>query len=99
MTGTGPKVHRALLLALALVLLLGDAAADAPALKAGVFTPARPAPDFTLLGSDGSELKLSRYRGKVVVVAFGFTSCPDVCPVTLATLAQEIGRASCRERV
>ncbi|HZF17634.1 MAG TPA: SCO family protein [Steroidobacteraceae bacterium] len=88
MTGTGPKVHRALLLALALVLLLGDAAADAPALKAGVFTPARPAPDFTLLGSDGSELKLSRYRGKVVVVAFGFTSCPDVCPVTLATLAQ-----------
>ena len=28
------------------------------------------------------------YRGKVVVLAFGFTSCLDVCPITLATLAQ-----------
>ncbi|HEY4368890.1 MAG TPA: SCO family protein [Steroidobacteraceae bacterium] len=63
-------------------------AADAPALKAGVFTPPRQAPDFSLQGSDGHELKLSRYRGKAVVLGFGFTSCPDVCPTTLATLAQ-----------
>src|SRR5690349_9081437 len=57
------------------------------ALKAGVFEPPRPAPDFALRGSDGSELKLSRYRGKVVLMSFGFTSCPAVCPITLATLA------------
>jgi protein SCO1/2 len=63
-------------------------AADAPTLKAGVFTPPRMAPDFTLQGSDGKELKLSNYRGRLVVLGFGFTSCPDVCPVTLATLAQ-----------
>jgi protein SCO1/2 len=46
------------------------------------------APDFTLPASDGSALNLGRFRGKVVVLGFGFTSCPDVCPITLAVLAQ-----------
>jgi len=58
-----------------------------PALKAGVFEPPRDAPDFTLQGSDGAALELSRYRGKVVLLGFGFTSCQAVCPVTLGTLA------------
>src|SRR5689334_189965 len=57
-------------------------------MKAGQFDPPRLAPDFSLRGSDGHELKMSRYRGKVVLLAFGFTSCTEVCPVTLATLAQ-----------
>lgn len=34
------------------------------------------------------ELKLSTYRGKLVLLVFGFTHCPEVCPTTLATLAQ-----------
>jgi protein SCO1/2 len=76
--------------ALLLLVLAASAAgaADAPALKAGVFDPPRAAPDFSLRGSDGGELRLSRHRGKVVALAFGFTSCPDVCPVTLATLTE-----------
>jgi protein SCO1/2 len=53
-----------------------------------VFDPPRAAPEFRLRGSDGTELTLSRYRGKVVIVGFGFSSCPDVCPVTLSTLSQ-----------
>lgn len=57
-------------------------------LKAGVFEPPHMAPEFTLRGSDGAELKLSRYRGKLVLLVFGFTHCPEVCPTTLATLAQ-----------
>jgi protein SCO1/2 len=73
---------------LLLLFVAAASAADAPALKAGVFSPARDAPDFSLQGSDGRELKLSRYRGKVVILGFGFTSCPDVCPTTLGTLAQ-----------
>jgi protein SCO1/2 len=77
---------QALLLSL---LFAGVAAgADAPALKAGVFSPPRPAPDFSLQGSDGRALSLSRFKGKVVLLGFGFTSCPQVCPTTLATLAQ-----------
>jgi protein SCO1/2 len=63
-------------------------ATEIDALKAGVFDPAREAPDFSVRGSDGAALTLSRYRGKVVVLGFGYTSCPNVCPVTLAILAQ-----------
>jgi len=60
----------------------------APALKAGVFEPPRAAPEFSLRGSDGAELTLARYRGKVVLMSFGYTHCAAVCPVTLATLAE-----------
>jgi protein SCO1/2 len=62
-------------------------AGDADALKAGVFNPAREAPDFSVRGSDGAALTLSQYRGKVVVLGFGYTHCPNVCPATLAVLA------------
>jgi protein SCO1/2 len=71
-----------------LFLAVAVGAAASSELKSGVFKPPRPAPDFSLRGSDGSELKLSRYHGKVIALGFGFTSCPDVCPVTLAKLAQ-----------
>ena len=65
--------------------LCANAATD---LRSGVFDPPRAAPDFSLRASDGSELKLSRYRGKVVALGFGYTHCPGVCPTTLAYLAQ-----------
>jgi protein SCO1/2 len=81
---------------------MGLQAADSTTLKAGVFTPARPAPDFSLSGSDGHVLQLSQYRGKVVLLVFGYTSCPEVCPVTLATLAQtfrKLGPASAEVQV
>lgn len=71
-----------------LLLAAGPTAAEDAGLLAGAFSPPRPAPAFTLRGSDGALLELGRYRGKVVVMAFGFTSCASVCPVTLATLAQ-----------
>jgi protein SCO1/2 len=71
-----------------LLLAAGSGVTEDTTLRAGVFTPSRMAPDFSLQGSDGTELKLSRHRGKVIVLAFGFTSCPDVCPTTLGVLAQ-----------
>lgn len=73
---------------LALLFSAALPAQDGASLKAGVFSPARPAPDFSIRGSDGAELKLSRYRDKVVLLSFGYTSCTEVCPVTLAVLAQ-----------
>jgi protein SCO1 len=80
---------RLALASLAALLIAATAAgADAPELKAGVFSPPRQAPEFALEGSDGRALSLSRFKGKVVLLGFGFTWCPSVCPTTLATLAQ-----------
>lgn len=77
---------RGAVVALALLAALGAHAAAA--LKAGVFEPPRAAPPVKLAGSDGRAFELARHRGKVVLLSFGFTSCPAVCPTTLATLAQ-----------
>jgi protein SCO1 len=55
--------------------------------KAGTLSPVMPAPKLALDGSDGKPLTLERFHGKVVMVAFGFSNCGEVCPITLATLA------------
>lgn len=79
-----------------LPLLLGVALAQAspaptsgaaPQLKAGVLSPVMAAPALKLQGTDGQPLDLARYKGKVVLLAFGFSNCGEVCPITLATLA------------
>jgi len=44
--------------------------------------------DFTLRDHNGKERTLADFRGKAVVVFFGYTQCPDVCPTTLAALAE-----------
>ena len=56
--------------------------------KSGVFDPPSAAPDFVLQGSNGAPVALSKFRGKVVAVAFGFSYCQRVCPVTLANLSE-----------
>ena len=82
----------AALLAVLVAVSLSRSPASAPAqakvLKAGAFDPALPAPAFALPGSAGSEVTLASYRGKVVLLTFGFTYCATVCPTTLSTLAQ-----------
>jgi protein SCO1 len=46
--------------------------------------------DFQLTGSDGAPHELAEFRGKVVALYFGYTRCPDVCPLTMATLAESV---------
>jgi protein SCO1/2 len=75
---------RALCMLCVFVLLAAAARAE---LRAGVFDPPHAAPELGLPGSDGERVTLERFRGKVVVLAFGFTSCPKICPTTLAVLA------------
>jgi protein SCO1/2 len=55
--------------------------------------------DFALTGDDGRLFELSSLRGKAVLVFFGYTSCPDVCPTTLSKLSEvykRLGRDSAR---
>lgn len=44
--------------------------------------------DFTLTGTDGKPFQLASLRGQTVLLFFGYTACPDVCPTTLARLAR-----------
>ena len=44
--------------------------------------------DFSLLDPDGNVKTLADFKGKVVVMFFGYTQCPDVCPTTLTEMQQ-----------
>lgn len=46
--------------------------------------PPAPAPDFTLTDQFGNPYVLRAQQGKVVLIFFGYTYCPDVCPITLS---------------
>lgn len=51
-----------------------------------VYNPPRPAFDFTLPTSNGESAYLHDYQGRVVLIFFGYTACPDICPTTLADM-------------
>jgi protein SCO1/2 len=64
------------------------------AFKATDITGADFAKGFELTGHDGNRYTLDSFKGKVVLIFFGFTQCPDVCPSALsrfASVAQELG--------
>ena len=54
--------------------------------RSGAFEPARPAPDFALPATTGTEFRLSRAHGKVILLTFGYTNGPTCA------------RPSCRAR-
>ena len=52
--------------------------------QGSVIEPAQAAFDFSLKRADGRSFSLSEQRGKVALIFFGYTNCPDVCPTTLS---------------
>ncbi len=50
------------------------------------------APPIELTRADGSVFRLSDQRGRIVLLFFGYTSCPDVCPTTMAEMKQAMDR-------
>jgi len=48
------------------------------------------APEIQLTRASGAEFRLSEMRGHVVALFFGYTSCPDICPTTMAELRQAL---------
>jgi protein SCO1/2 len=74
--------------ALLVALALAGCGPDAPKFKASDVTGTSYGHDFALTGHDGKPRTLADFRGKVAVLFFGYTQCPDVCPTTLAELAE-----------
>jgi protein SCO1/2 len=78
--------RRSLLVAsAALIAACGE---NKPQFKAVDLTGADYAKDFSLPDASGKMRSLQDFRGKAVVVFFGYTQCPDVCPTTMAEIAQ-----------
>jgi len=72
---------------LVLLFVLGACQQGKPGFRATDITAAAFGRDFALADHTGKPRMLADFRGKVVVMFFGFTHCPDVCPTTLAELA------------
>ena len=81
------------LLALGVSLLIGSSVLTAcnpnqPSFKGVDITGADYAKGFSLMDHNGQVRSLADFSGKVVVVFFGYTQCPDVCPTSMQELAE-----------
>lgn len=76
------------LVAVALVAMLGLGACgpfgDDYAFHGGELAPPNPAPAIALTDQHGQPFDLAAQRGRAVLLFFGYTNCPDVCPTTLS---------------
>ena len=84
-----PSARRILLaLAAGALLALAGCAEDKPKFNAIDITGAEYARDFQLTDHNGQARSLKDFKGKAVLLFFGYTQCPDVCPTSLAELAE-----------
>jgi protein SCO1/2 len=79
---------RRILLWTAAALALTACTPEKPKFNGIDITGADYAKDFTLTDHNGQSRSLSDFKGKVVVLFFGYTQCPDVCPTSMAELAE-----------
>jgi protein SCO1/2 len=101
------KATRALVLTLGLIGLSGGlAGCDRPGSKVSFFSTDLTGADYgkslSLTDQSGQPRTLADFKGKVVVLFFGFTQCPEVCPTTLAAMAEvmkELGTDAARVQV
>lgn len=56
----------------------------------GELNPPQPTPDFTLTDQSGRKVSMADQRGKLVLVTFLYTNCPDVCPLIAQNLNQAL---------
>jgi protein SCO1/2 len=88
------KIIAALCLPLFLLTLLAGCSEKRASFVNTDITGIDYAKGFSLKDHNGKPVTLESYKGKVVVMFFGFTQCPDVCPTTMAEMAtvmQELG--------
>ncbi|MDP3136212.1 MAG: SCO family protein [Burkholderiaceae bacterium] len=73
---------------LLLASVLAACTADKPQFRSVDITGSDFARDFALTDADGQPRRLADFKGKLVVLFFGYTQCPDVCPTTMTELAE-----------
>lgn len=86
-------VGAGILLIVVIVAALSFVFAAPPTFRGTLYAePFPPATDFALTQANGTQFRLSDQKGKVVLLFFGYTSCPDVCPTTLAEMKQVLDK-------
>jgi protein SCO1 len=87
-----------LIIWLATSLISGRSQNNPPSFNGAVIPSTDRVADFTLTAHTGQKVSLSDFRDQVVLLYFGYTYCPDVCPATLATLAQAVAELSTQDQ-
>jgi protein SCO1/2 len=80
------------------VAVIGVAAANPPKFLGPAIAHPSVAPDFTLRDQRGRVVRLSAERGKVVMITFLYTHCPDLCPLTAAHIDAALTRLGPRRK-
>ncbi|MDH4059617.1 MAG: SCO family protein [Aquincola sp.] len=81
-------MNRRLFSLFAVAAVLAACGAEKPAFKSIDITGAEYARRLELPDTSGKPRTLADFKGKVVIVFFGYTQCPDVCPATMAEIAE-----------
>lgn len=89
----GLLVAFVVLIGLGLVLrsLAGDESPSADGFHGSLLEDPRPRPAFELVDTAGVPFSFSSTAGRLTILFFGYANCPDVCPITLATLDEALG--------
>lgn len=98
----GTRLFWALSILMGLVIIVGvgcQAFAPAYEFKGSVLEPPLPLPDFELNDTDEQPFHLSDVKGEIALIYFGYTFCPDVCPLTLSDVKKALTDLEGRERV
>lgn len=72
------------------MLLLVAGCSDGAAWETKDVTGVLPSLEFALVSEDGEPVTQAAFRGRTTAVFFGYTRCPDVCPVTMARLRRAL---------
>lgn len=82
-------------------LLVGAACSPRYEYKGALFDPPSPVPDFELMSDEGQPFHLNQLNSDITLVYFGYTFCPDVCPLTLVDVRDALTQLepAKRERV
>jgi len=81
-----------LIVLLIIIGLFSVAFARPYTLHGSLIQPAMTAPDFSLTNTNGQLFQLSKQKGRLTLLFFGYTNCPDECPATLAVMKQVFAR-------
>lgn len=58
--------------------------------RAGVVVSGKPLPDFSLISQDNQSFSLQKVAGRPIILFFGYTSCPDVCPLAMRKISDSL---------